>query len=88
LAVSPATQTAFIQERVRAGLQRARKEGKRLGRTPIAPKLKERIQEALAAPGRTEGVRKIAQRMGVNPSTVQTISMELAGRPFAGSAVA
>jgi DNA invertase Pin-like site-specific DNA recombinase len=79
---------SIIQERVRAGLQRARKEGKRLGRPPIAPKLKERIQEALAAPGRTEGVRKIAQRMGVNPSTVQAISMQLAGRPFAGSAVA
>jgi hypothetical protein len=37
---------------------------------------------------RTEGVRKIAQRMGANPSTVQAISMELAGRPFAGNAVA
>jgi DNA invertase Pin-like site-specific DNA recombinase len=73
---------SIIQERVRAGLQRARKEGKRLGRPPIAPKLKERIQEALRTPGRTEGVRKIAERMGVNPSTVQAISAELAKRPF------
>jgi DNA invertase Pin-like site-specific DNA recombinase len=65
---------SIIQERVRAGLQRARKE-------------KERIQAALTAPGRTEGVRKIAERMGVvNPSTVQAISMELAGRPFEASA--
>jgi DNA invertase Pin-like site-specific DNA recombinase len=77
---------SIIQERVRAGLQRAKREGKRLGRPPIASKLKERIREALAAPGRTEGVRKIAERMGVNPSTVQAISMELAGRPFDRSA--
>jgi hypothetical protein len=27
-------------------------------------------------------VRKIAERLKVNPSTVQAISMELAGRPF------
>jgi DNA invertase Pin-like site-specific DNA recombinase len=46
---------SMIQERVRAGLQRARREGKRLGRPPIAPKLKERIQEALKAPGRPRG---------------------------------
>jgi DNA invertase Pin-like site-specific DNA recombinase len=73
---------SMIQERVRAGLARARREGKRLGRPPLAPKLKERIQEALKVPGRP-GVRKIAERFGVNPGTVQTISMELSGRPFA-----
>jgi hypothetical protein len=28
-------------------------------------------------------VRKIAERLKVNPSIVQAISMELAGRPFA-----
>jgi DNA invertase Pin-like site-specific DNA recombinase len=76
---------SIIQERVRAGLQRARREGKRLGRPPIAPALKERIQDALKAPGRTEGVRVIAQRFGVNPGTVQAISAELSGRPFDGS---
>jgi DNA invertase Pin-like site-specific DNA recombinase len=64
---------SMIQERVRAGLERARREGKRLGRPPIAPKLRERIQEALMVPGRP-GVRKIAERFGVNPSTVQQIS--------------
>jgi DNA invertase Pin-like site-specific DNA recombinase len=79
---------SIIQERVRAGLQRAHREGKRLRRPPIAPKLKERIQEALKAPGRTEGVRVIAERFGVNPGTVQAISAELAGRPFVASAAA
>jgi DNA invertase Pin-like site-specific DNA recombinase len=71
---------AMIQERVRAGLARARSEGKRLGRPRIAPELEERIKKALATPGRP-GVRKIAERFGVDPGTVQRIS-----RPFAVSA--
>ena len=69
----------MIQERVRAGLRRAKDEGKRLGRPPIAPELENRIREALNEPGRTDGVRKIADRFGVNPGTVQRIS-----RPFDG----
>jgi hypothetical protein len=56
---------AMIQERVRAGLSRA---------SPLAPTLIERIREALNKPGRTEGVRKIAARFGVDL------------RPFSGSA--
>src|SRR5436853_366436 len=73
---------AMIQERVRAGLARARGEGKRLGRPPIAPALEKRIREALATPGR-RGVRVIAKPFGVNPGTVQRIS-----RPFEQDAVA
>jgi DNA-binding MarR family transcriptional regulator len=49
-----------------------------LGDPRIAPELEKRILAALKAPGRTEGVRKIAKRFGVDPSTVQRIS-----RPFA-----
>jgi DNA invertase Pin-like site-specific DNA recombinase len=53
---------AMIAERVRAGLARARREGKRLGRPPIAPTLEKRIREALATPGRPAGcVRVIAK---------------------------
>jgi DNA invertase Pin-like site-specific DNA recombinase len=73
---------AMIQERVRAGLARARSEGKRLGRPPIAPALEKRIREALATRGRP-GIRVIAERFGVNPSTVQRIS-----HPFDGASVA
>ena len=73
---------AMIQERVRAGLARARSEGRRLGRPPIAPALEKRIREALATPGRP-GIRVIAERLGVNPSTVQRIN-----RPFDGASVA
>jgi DNA invertase Pin-like site-specific DNA recombinase len=70
---------AIIQERVRAGLARARSEGKRLGRPQIAPELEKRIRKALATPGRP-GVRVIAKRFGVDPGTVQRIS-----RPFEGA---
>src|SRR6476646_3546415 len=72
---------AMIQERVRAGLARAKSEGKRLGRPPIAPALEKRIREALATPGRP-GIQVIAERLGGNPSTVQRIS-----RPFDGARV-
>jgi hypothetical protein len=67
---------AMIQERVRAGLARAKAEGKRLGRPRIALELEARIRKALATPGRP-GVRKIAAQFGVDPGTVQRIS-----RPF------
>ena len=73
---------AMIQERVRAGLARAKEEGKQLGRPRIAADLEKRILAALKAPGRSEGVRKIAARFGVDPSTVQRIS-----RPFDGASV-
>jgi DNA invertase Pin-like site-specific DNA recombinase len=48
---------AMIQERVRAGLARARDEGVRLGRPPIDPKIKQRIREALKG---GSSLRKIA----------------------------
>jgi DNA invertase Pin-like site-specific DNA recombinase len=73
----------MIQERVRAGLARAKGEGKRLGRRPPIPaKLEDAIRAALAEPGRP-GVRKIAARFGVDPGTVQRIS-----RPFVGVSLA
>jgi len=68
---------SIIQERVRAGLQRAKREGKRLGRPPIADKLAERIRAALAG---GMSVRKTAAKFEVNPSTVQRIA-----RPFGGA---
>ena len=74
---------SIIAERVRSGIKRVRSEGKRWGRPPIAPVLEKRIREALNKPGRTEGVRKIAARFGVDPSTVQRIS-----RPFDDASIA
>ena len=68
---------SIIQERVRAGLQRAKREGKHLGRPPIADTLAERIRAALAG---GMSVRKTAAKFDVNPSTVQRIA-----RPFDGA---
>jgi DNA invertase Pin-like site-specific DNA recombinase len=70
----------MIQERVRAGLRRAKEDGKKLGRPRLAPDLEKRILDALKARKTTgDSVRKIAARFGVAASTVQTIS-----RPFCG----
>ena len=65
---------AMIQERVRAGLVRARSEGNQLGRPRIASKLEASIRAALSQGGT---VRKVAKRFDVSPGTVQRIS-----RPF------
>jgi DNA invertase Pin-like site-specific DNA recombinase len=70
---------SMIQERVRAGLRRAKEEGKQLGRPRIPADLEGQILAALRTPGRAEGVRKIAKRFGVDPSTVQRISRPLDG---------
>ena len=53
------------------------------GGLPIPAEVEKAIRAALDKPGRTEGVRKIAARFGVNPKTVQRIS-----RPFASAAAA
>ena len=71
---------SMIQERVRAGLARARGEGKRLGRPPIASELQRRVLEARAG---GLSVRKTAAKFGIDPSTVQRIT-----RPFEASAAA
>jgi DNA invertase Pin-like site-specific DNA recombinase len=61
---------SMIQERVRAGLRRAKDEGKQLGRPRIDPELEQRIRTALKA---GETIRGIASKFKVNPSTVQRI---------------
>jgi DNA invertase Pin-like site-specific DNA recombinase len=67
---------AMIQERVRAGLARARSEGKQLGRPRINGAAESAIRAALRAKERP-GVRQIAVQLGVSPGTVQRISREL-----------
>jgi DNA invertase Pin-like site-specific DNA recombinase len=65
---------SMIQERVRAGLRRAKDEGKQLGRPRIDVDLEKRILAALSA---GETIRGAADKFNVNPSTVQRIK-----RPF------
>jgi DNA invertase Pin-like site-specific DNA recombinase len=76
---------SMIQERVRAGLRRAVSDGVKLGRPGLKPALRERVIEALNARHETEGVRKIAQRVGLSPTTVQKIAQRIP-RPFEASA--
>ena len=73
---------SIIQERVRAGLARAKDEGKQLGRPKIAPDLEKRIHDALRAKDRP-GVRVIAEQFGVAVGTVQRISRPFVGGPSA-----
>jgi DNA invertase Pin-like site-specific DNA recombinase len=64
---------SIIQERVRAGLARAKAAGKRLGRPSLPQETTDAIRAALSQEGRP-GVRVIAKQFGVDPSTVQRIS--------------
>ena len=61
---------AMIQERVRAGLKRARAAGKVLGRPKVGPKVEQAI---LSARKRGMGIRKIATELGVGVSVVQRV---------------
>ncbi len=69
---------AMIQERVRAGLARARAEGKRLGRPKVDRATEDTIRKALARKNRP-GIIKIAKELGVGVSTVQRIAAEGVG---------
>jgi DNA invertase Pin-like site-specific DNA recombinase len=68
----------MIQGRVRAGLARAKSEGKRLGRPKIDETMEDAIRKALRRKNRP-GILKIAKEFGVGTSTVQRIAEELAG---------
>jgi DNA invertase Pin-like site-specific DNA recombinase len=61
---------AMIRERVMAGLERAREQGKRLGRRPIAPLLVERIEKAA---GDGLSMRAVAKKVGVGVGTVHRV---------------
>lgn len=67
----------MIAERVRAGLARARREGRVGGRPRVSPQTEKQIKAALAAGGK--GLRKIAADVGVGTSVVQRIKAEAAG---------
>ena len=64
---------SMIQERIHAGLARARKEGKRLGR----PKVSQETERAILA-ARAEGKSydKIMAELGVGKSTVRRVVAE------------
>jgi DNA invertase Pin-like site-specific DNA recombinase len=61
---------AMIRERVMAGLARAREQGKRLGRRPVAPLIVERIEKAA---GDGLSMRAVAKKVGVGVGTVHRV---------------
>jgi DNA invertase Pin-like site-specific DNA recombinase len=61
---------AMIQERVRAGLARARAQGKRLGRPKVGPRVEAAVRAARA---KGKGIRKIASELKIGVGTVQRI---------------
>ena len=67
---------AMIQERVRAGLARAKAEGKQLGRPKVDEATENAIRGALRQKNRP-GILKIAKELGVGTSTVQRIASEI-----------
>jgi DNA invertase Pin-like site-specific DNA recombinase len=66
---------AMIQERVRAGLARAKDEGKTLGRPRIEADTETAIRKALKKGDR--GMRKVAAELGVGVGTVQRVKAEM-----------
>jgi DNA invertase Pin-like site-specific DNA recombinase len=62
---------SLIQERVRAGLARAKAEGKQLGRPKVSPKIEAAIQTALS---QGESIRKTAALVGCSPGLVQRVA--------------
>jgi DNA invertase Pin-like site-specific DNA recombinase len=67
---------AMIQERVKSGLERAKAQGKTLGRPPIDPEKEAAIRADLRL-GKA-GIMKVAAAHGVGVGTVQRIKASLA----------
>jgi DNA invertase Pin-like site-specific DNA recombinase len=65
---------AMIIERVKAGLARARDQGKRLGRRPVSAEVVERIREQLAG---GSGIIKTAKLIGCGVGTVHRVKREM-----------
>jgi DNA invertase Pin-like site-specific DNA recombinase len=68
---------SMIRQRIHAGLQRARKAGRVLGRARIDVDLENAIRQSLA---RGRGIRETARTVGVGNGTVQRVKAELAAR--------
>jgi DNA invertase Pin-like site-specific DNA recombinase len=64
----------MIVERVKAGLTRARSQGKRLGRRPVTQDVVERIRERL---GTGRGILRVAKELGVGTGTVHRVKRAL-----------
>lgn len=73
---------SMIQARVKAGIERARGQGKRLGRPPVARQVRADILAALEAGG---GIVSTARRLQVGTSTVQKVKAAMIAALPSGS---
>jgi len=64
---------AMIQERIKAGLHRARAQGKTLGRPRTPTDVERKIRSARQ---QGKGIKKIARELGIGVSTVQRVVHE------------
>jgi len=61
-------ESSQIGRRVKAGMARAKAQGKRISRPPLAKRTQQRIKELRQ---QNVSIRKIAMQVGVSKSTVQ-----------------
>ncbi len=67
----------MIQERIHAGLARAKKHGTKSGKPAGRPRVDEKKRRAILAARKTgKGINKIARELGVGSSTVQRVLAE------------
>lgn len=68
---------AMIQERVKAGLARAKAKGVKLGRAKVSKEIEAQILELRDSSNPPMGMLKIAQKLGVGTGTVQRVLREI-----------
>lgn len=68
---------AMIQERVKAGLARAKAKGVKLGRAKISKEIEAQILELRGSTKPPMGMLKIAHKLGVGTGTVQRVLKEI-----------
>ena len=66
---------SILRDRVIAGLNRVRQQGKRLGRPKVPPKVEAAIRTHLKA---GNGILKVAKMVGCGSGTVQRVKREMA----------
>jgi DNA invertase Pin-like site-specific DNA recombinase len=67
----------LIRSRVKAGLERARKRGIKIGRHRIPPKIETAIRERLQT---GQGILKTAKELGLGTGTVHRVRREMDGK--------
>ena len=63
----------LISDRVRDGIARVRKQGKRLGRRPVAEQRGVSIEQVFAMSGSGKSIREISQAIGIGRGSVHRI---------------